>query len=265
MATIRHAGMAPAREEIRIRKIDVHDLRAALARGWEDFMDKRGDLVFIGFIYPVVIALTILFVLHASILPLIFPLVAGSILFGPAAACGFYELARRREQGLNASWRHFFDVLRSRTAPSLMMLTAIVAILFSLWIVAAWIIYADTLAPLAPATPAAFVRAVFTTSEGWTLIVAGNLVGLVFAILTLATTVISFPMLVDQPVGWRLAIRTSFRVTWANPVTMALWGLIVVGLLVLGAIPAFTGLAVVLPVLGYATWHLYTRAVVRVR
>jgi uncharacterized membrane protein len=46
---------------------------------------------------------------------------------------------------------------------------------------------------------------------------------------------------------------------------MALWGLIVVGLLVLGAIPAFTGLAVVLPVLGYATWHLYTRAVVRVR
>ena len=95
------------------------------------------------------------------------------------------------------------------------------------------------------------------------MIIVGNLVGLGFAILTLAMTVVSFPMLVDQPVGLRVALRTSFRVTWKNPVTIMVWGLIVVALLVLGSIPVFVGLAVVLPVLGYATWHLYTRAVVR--
>ncbi len=44
---------------------------------------------------------------------------------------------------------------------------------------------------------------------------------------------------------------------------MLRWGLIVAALLVVGSIPAFVGLAVVLPVLGYATWHLYTRLVVR--
>jgi len=263
MAIARHAGAAPATEEIQIRTIDVADLRAVLAQGWEDFMAKRGDLVFIGFIYPAVVILASLYALHASILPLIFPLAAGSILFGPAAASGFYELARRRELGLDSRWRHFLDVVRSPAAPSLLALTIIVAILFSLWIVSAWTIYSDTLGTTAPGSIAAFLRAVFATFEGWTMIVAGNLVGLGFAILTLATTVISFPMLVDRPVGWRLAMRTSFRVTYENPVTIAIWGLIVVGLLVLGSIPGFIGLAVVLPVLGYATWHLYTRAVVR--
>ena len=34
---------------------------------------------------------------------------------------------------------------------------------------------------------------------------------------------------------------------------------LVLALLVLGSIPLFIGLAVVLPWLGYSTWHLYTR------
>lgn len=95
------------------------------------------------------------------------------------------------------------------------------------------------------------------------MIVVGNLVGLVFALLTLAISVVSFPMIVDRPVNWATAAKTSFRVAWHSPITIAVWGLIVVGLLVLGAIAALVGLAVVLPVLGYATWHLYTRAVIR--
>ena len=95
------------------------------------------------------------------------------------------------------------------------------------------------------------------------VIVVGNLVGLCFAMLVLAIGVVSFPMLVDRPVGIGVAMRTSVRVTRKNPVIVAVWGLIVVGLLVLGCLPALVGLAVVFPVLGYASWHLYTRAVVR--
>jgi uncharacterized membrane protein len=117
--------------------------------------------------------------------------------------------------------------------------------------------------PQTPTSATTFVNAVLTTREGWAMIIVGNLVGLIFAILTLAISIISFPMLVDKPVGWDVAVRTSLRLVRENPVTAAIWGLIVVGLLVLGALPALLGLAVVLPVLGYATWHLYTRAVVR--
>jgi uncharacterized membrane protein len=44
---------------------------------------------------------------------------------------------------------------------------------------------------------------------------------------------------------------------------MSVWGIIVAGLLVLGTVPFFVGLAVVMPVLGHATWHLYRRVVER--
>ena len=138
--------------------------------------------------------------------------------------------------------------------------------LFALWICAAWLIYLVTLGSTEPNPPrsvSVFLQSVFTTSRGWEMVIIGNLVGLGFAILTLTISVISFPMLVDRPVPLATAVRTSWRVTRANPVTIATWGLIVVGLLVLGSLPALVGLAVVLPVLGYATWHLYRHAVVR--
>jgi uncharacterized membrane protein len=68
-------------------------------------------------------------------------------------------------------------------------------------------------------------------------------------------------LLLDRDVGAAVALLTSIRVVAENPVTMALWGLIVAALLVIGSIPFFLGLTVVMPVLGHATWHLYRRAV----
>ena len=251
-------------EEVAIRAIDLHDLRVALGQGWSDFLSKRGDLVFIGVVYPLVVILAGMYVSQVAIVPLIFPLAAGLVLLGPAAASGFYEMARRREQGLDTSWRHFFDVIRGPAGLSILALTSIIALLFAVWIAVAWLVYANTLGPDFPTSVAAFIRSVLTTSRGWMLIVVGNLIGLCFAIVVLAISVVSFPMVVDKPkIGWNVAMHTSVRVARRSPMTTAVWGLIVVALLLLGAIPAFVGLAVVLPVLGYATWHLYTRAVVR--
>lgn len=266
MAIARPGDLTSSRDEYEIRKIGMQDLRIALKQGWDDFQAKRGDLVFIGFIYPVVVLFAILMASQVPILPLLFPLVTGSILFSPALASGFYELARRREQGLDSRWRHFLDVVRGPSSPSLFDLTCVTAILFLSWIAAAWFIYHSTVGGLgsdAVSSAGAFLNAVFGTSEGWRMIIIGNLVGLGFAIVTLAVSVVSFPMIIDKQVNWGVALRTSVRVAWNNPVTVAAWGLIVVGLLILGALPGLVGLAVVLPVLGYSTWHLYTRAVVR--
>jgi uncharacterized membrane protein len=266
MALARPADANIDQEEIVIRTIGLHDLRIALSQGWDDFLEKRGDLIFIGLIYPMAVLLAALYASHASILPLIFPLVAGSVLLGPAVASGFYELARRRELYLDTRWRHFFDVIRSPSAFSLVGLTSIIFMLFFLWVISAWLIYSATLGAGGAGVTgsvAEFLNAVLATSMGWRMMIVGNLVGLGFAIIVLAISVVSFPMLVDRPVGMGVAMRTSVRVARKNPLTVAVWGLVVVGLLVLGALPALIGLAVVLPVLGYATWHLYTRAVVR--
>ena len=66
-------------------------------------------------------------------------------------------------------------------------------------------------------------------------------------------SVVSFPLLLDHEVGATVAVLTSVRAVIANPVTMALWGLIVAGLLMIGSLPLFLGLPVVLPV--WATRH----------
>jgi uncharacterized membrane protein len=73
---------------------------------------------------------------------------------------------------------------------------------------------------------------------------------------------VSFPLLLDRPVGASAAVLTSCRAVAANPGPMALWGLIVAASLAIGSLPLLFGLAVVMPVLGHTTWHLYRKVVV---
>jgi uncharacterized membrane protein len=74
-------------------------------------------------------------------------------------------------------------------------------------------------------------------------------------------SVVSFPLLLDRNVGVAVAIVTSIRAILRTPFTMALWGLIVAFGLAIGFLPFFVGLAVVMPVLGHSTWHLYRKLV----
>ena len=246
------------------RRISQNDLRWALGEGWKDFNAKRGDLLVLALLYPLLGFLAAALAFNDTLIPIVFPLIAGVSILGPAVASGLYEIARRREAGQESSWFHFFDPLRGRSRWPLALLTAGLVMLFFAWLVVAGLIYAVTLGANPPAGLSEFVKDLFTTPRGWALILIGNLAGLGFAVATLTLSVVSFPMVVDKPaVDPVTAVETSVRAVRENPGVMAAWGLRVAGLLVLGALPAFIGLAVVLPVLGYATWHLYTRLVER--
>jgi uncharacterized membrane protein len=86
-------------------------------------------------------------------------------------------------------------------------------------------------------------------------------VGFLFAVLVLAISVVSLPLLLDRDITLGAAVRTSVRAVIANPGPMALWGIIVAGGLLVGSVPALVGLIIVMPVLGHATWHLYRKLV----
>ncbi len=246
-----------------VRTIGAADLRDALTRGLDDFKAKPSHVVLLVMLYPVVGLILIRLAAGYEILPLIFPLIAGFTLIGPLAATGLYELSRRREQGLDASWRHAFDVLRSPSIRAIAALGVVLLAIFFAWLGAALAIYELIFGSAAPASIAEFARQVFTTSSGWALIIVGCGVGFLFAVVVLTISVVSFPLLLDRDVGVVTAVQTSVRAVLANPKTMAMWGLIVAGALVVGALPFFVGLAVVLPVLGHSTWHLYRKVVAR--
>lgn len=255
-------AMLGAHEEPELRSIGLADLRLALARGWEDFTATPTQLLFLGIIYPLVGLIAARAAAGGPLLPLLYPTVAGLSLMGPVAALGIYELSRRREQGQEVSWVNAFDVLRSPSLGAIVALGVLLCAIFVAWLFAAQMVHRATMGTLpAPDSIGAFADQVLNTREGWNLILLGNAVGFVFAAAVLTLTVVSFPLLLDREVGLRTAVRTSVRAVLANPVTMAAWGLIVAGLLLLGSLPVFVGLAVVMPLLGHATWHLYRRVV----
>lgn len=263
MTTLDPTAPSIADDLPQIRQIGTNDLSWALAEGWQDFRAKRGDLLFLGLLYPIICGVAVALAFNEPLLPLFFPLVAGLSIAGPAAASGFYELARRRQEGRDSSWWHFFDPLNGRSRWPLAALTLGLAVLFVAWLGVAYAIYAVTFGANAPMQVGDFFGRLFTTGEGWQLILLGNLAGAAFAVVTLVVAIVSFPMVVDKPVDAGTALRTSIKAARENPGAVFGWGLRVAGLLLLGLIPAAIGLAVVLPWLGYATWHLYTRLVVR--
>jgi len=244
-----------------IRRIGVADVRRALAEGVDDFLAIPTQLIFLGLLYPLIGLVAARAAWGGDLLPLLYPMVAGLSLMGPVAALGIYELSRRRERGEPVTWLNAFDVLRSPAIGTIAALGVLLAVVFVAWLTAARVIYTATLGDLPPASIGSFARTILDTPEGWTLILVGNAVGFCFALLVLATTVVSFPMLLDRNVSLAKAVGTSVRACLANPGPMALWGLIVAAALLLGCIPAFVGLAVAMPVLGHATWHLYRKVV----
>lgn len=260
-----HAAPAAdsAAPEIPVRTLSSRDLNLSLREGWNDFLSMRGDLIFVGLLYPLIGTVTAAVTLGYDLLQLFFPIAAGISLLGPIVAVGFYELARREEAGLHSNWSHFFDFVKRPSADGLGAVAALLVLIFGLWMAVAQGLFAVLWGMTAPDSIGTFLSRLFTTTEGWTLIVVGNLIGAGFAVLVLAISFVSLPMLVDCNVEARTAVDTSIRAFRANKGLMIRWGLTVAVLLVLGSIPLFIGLAVVLPWLGYATWHLYTHVVDR--
>jgi uncharacterized membrane protein len=255
-------GASEHTAEPTVRSIAPGDLADALRKGWDDFSAMPSHAVFLCVIYPVIGILAAALTLGYAFVPLLFPAAAGFALLGPFAALGLYELSRRREAGLEPSATDAFEVLRSPSLGAIVALGLMLAVIFLAWMATANAIYTTYFGYGSPASISQFVHDLFFTRAGWSLIVVGNIVGLVFAIGAYLISAVSFPLLLDREVGAAGAMLTSLRVVAQNPTTMALWGLIVAALLIIGMIPLFLGLAVVLPVLGHATWHLYRKAVV---
>ena len=244
-----------------VRSIRLADLKEALREGWDDFLEMPTHVPFLILIYPIVGLLLASASFDQDMIPLLYPIVSGLALIGPLSGIFLFELSRRRELGMDTSWRHAFDVVHSPSFASIAAICLLLVAIFGIWIVCAQAIYNTNFGIRRITSAYEFARLVLTTPEGFNLIVLGNIVGFVFAIAAATLSVISLPLLLDRNVGYSAAILTSLKVVARNPFVMAVWGLIVVLALLLGALPLFIGLAVVFPVLGHATWHLYRKVI----
>ncbi|KAB2672669.1 DUF2189 domain-containing protein [Ochrobactrum sp. LMG 5442] len=244
-----------------VKRIQMADVFDALRLGFDDFWAKPSHYVFLCLIYPLAGLFITYWSTNANALPLLFPLMSGFALIGPVAALPLYEMSRRREEKMDTSWRRAFDVSRSPALPSIVAVGSFLFAIFIAWLLVAQNLYVHYFGPMPPESFSMLINQVSSTEEGRSLIFAGCGIGFLFAIVVLCLTIVTFPMLLDQDCGAAAAIATSLRVVWRNPLEALLWAAIVTAMLVVGFATMFAGLAVVLPILGHATWHLYRKTV----
>lgn len=244
-----------------IKTISIADLMTALKRGAEDFWAKPSHYFLLMLIYPIVGIVLTVWMNGFQTWPLLYPLIGGFALIGPVAALPLYEISRRREMGEEPSWRDAMGVVRSPAMGSILAVGAMLFFLFTLWLASAQALYETLFGSSPPQTFQGLFAQVFSEPGGLTLAIIGTAVGACFALVVLCTSVIAFPLLLDRDVGAYVAVETSIRTVLNNLVPMLVWGVIVGATVFLGALTLFVGLAVVLPILGHATWHLYRRTV----
>ena len=253
--------VVPETHDIEVRALTPDDVWDALKRGFADFRAKPSYMLVFGLFYPLGAAFAAGIALGYNVLPLVFPVASGMALMGPFAAIVLYHVSRRRECGRPFSWNEIGRTFERTQVWAVVILAGVLFAWFFLWLLAADAIFQITLGYAGYYEPREFFSRVLTTPEGWTLIIAGHIAGFVFAAVVLAANVVSFPMLLDRPVGAATAVVTSLRVTMKSPQTVALWGLIIALSMAGGTALFLIGLGVVVPVIGHATWHLYRKAV----
>ncbi|WP_309667514.1 DUF2189 domain-containing protein [Tabrizicola sp.] len=243
-----------------INEVDLSDLKASLALGWQDF--RRAPTL--GLIFAGVYVLGGWLILWAMTAQgqiwWTLPASAGFPILGPFIACGFYEISRRLEAGEALTPAAVFGVIFRQKDRQIPSIAAVIVVFFLFWNFLAHMIFALFLGR-ATMTNITSSLAVFTTPEGMMMLAVGTVVGAVFATLLFSLTVVSLPMLLDREVDFVTAMLTSLALVQENPRVMLSWGALIAAVLFVAMLPWFLGLFLALPVLGHASWHLYRRAI----
>ena len=230
-----------------------------LKLGWDDLRHNPGPSIAHGLLLVAVGWLMLLF-LSAQI-ELLAAAVSGYLLVGPIFGAVFYELSRLRAAGQAATFDASLDGAL-KNGKRLTRLGLVLAILAILWVLLSGLLFERAFGGIPPSVRDNFYRTVVDWSyPGFFVIYLAT--GAIFALLAFLLSAVSAPMIFDRAVDMNKAILTSLKAVGTNPAAMAVWASLIAALTAIGFASFLFGLAIVLPLLGHATWHAYRDLIIR--
>lgn len=249
-------------ETFEIKKASLRDLKTALEMGIKDYINAPLYGLFFGSVFAIGGLVLFYSIFELGMLWLAYPLVIGFSLIGPFVATGLYEVSRRLEKQDKLGWGEILTVIWSQHRREFGWMAFVTLFIFWFWMYQIRTLVAVFFGFSGFADFSGFVETLLTTSNGWTFLAVGHLIGAIISLALFVLTVIACPLLLDKEVDIVTAMLTSIRSVLASPVILLLWGGFVVVSILVSAMPAFLGLLIVLPILGHATWHLYRQLIV---
>jgi uncharacterized membrane protein len=245
-----------------IRRVELERPWSWLASGWRDFRRAPAVGLAYGLLFGGAGALITFALWRIGWWYLILPMTSGFLIMGPILAVGLYETSRRLEHGQPVGLAEAIAAYRINAGQIALMGVALM-LFFFFWVRIAAVIFMGFFG-LHPPSPEHFFSEVFFAPESIPFVVVGFGVGGVFALFAFAMSVVSIPLLLDRSeANVVTAIVTSFRAVSENPGAMLLWAALIVVFVGFGLVTFYLGLVATLPLIGFASWHVYRDVVDR--
>lgn len=182
---------------------------------------------------------------------IMFGMLGGFVFLAPLVCVGLYAISAQLERGQQPVLARSLRAAFRRHIGNEAVFALALLVIFLVWSRAAVIVTA-VMFPT-DGNP--------TTAELVSFLAFGSGVGAIFAAVTFSASAFSLPMIMHRDVDSVTAIVTSVNAVLRNKGTMLVWLAIIVLALMLGVVTAFVGLIVIIPVIGYATWHAYEETI----
>ncbi|CAN8140254.1 DUF2189 domain-containing protein [Thiomicrorhabdus sp. 6S2-11] len=248
-------------EHIVSRGRSVTDIGSWLKKGWMDMAHAPAASLF----YGAIMALSVLLV-YTSFREtpiMMFKIATFFVMLTPFLATGLYatscQLSRNEKPNLTSSmfaWRNN----KAEFAFFALILGVVIAIWGRITPLIAAIVESNSLLIIDPNQG---VMSFLTSDAGQSFMVyfmvgAASLSAIVFAL-----SVVTIPLLLrDHNIGVISAMILSMKVVMQNKLVMSVWALTIGILVSLGIVTFGLAMLVVMPLLGYASWHAFNDLIV---
>ena len=217
--------------------------------GWKDLKQAPRQSLSYGLVIFLLSVLISLTAWKIGSVYLLIAMLSGFIFIGPVMAVGLYSISKQLQNGYSPELGYCIRQ-EQRHLGSELVFAIILLVVVLVWARAASMIH------------------IFFPTEGSTELAdfavflgVGSAVGSIFAAIVFCASAFSLPMIMDKNVDTVTAVLSSVNAVLRNKAVMLFWVTLIILALLLSFLTGLLGLAVLMPLIGHATWHAYQETI----